>query len=94
MPAAFYVAPIDPIPNHLAILGHADDVIVALLAIALFVRLTPAAVRDRLRAGVQPLSADQVVTATLTVLGVTVVAAVTLAWSGFLLWGTIYLFRP
>jgi uncharacterized membrane protein YkvA (DUF1232 family) len=53
MPAVYFLAPIDPIPNSIPIIGHFDDVIVALTAIALFVRLVPPALRDRLRADVQ-----------------------------------------
>jgi len=94
MPAVYYITPIDPIPNHLPFVGHLDDVIVALLAVALFVRLVPAALRDRLRADLYGPSAIQVTRATVIVLGLTVLAAITATWSAFLVWSAIWLLRP
>jgi uncharacterized membrane protein YkvA (DUF1232 family) len=93
MPAAYYIAPLDPIPNRLPVLGHLDDVVVALLAIALFVRLVPVALRDRLRADLPEPSADRVISAAVTALGLIVVAAITVPWSALLVWGVIWLFR-
>jgi len=42
---AYTFAPIDPIPDKLPVIGHADDAILAALAIALFIRLIPGAIR-------------------------------------------------
>src|SRR6202035_1265648 len=52
-----FAAPIDPIPNRVPVIGHLDDAIVAMLAIALFVALVPSALRDELRADLQEVSA-------------------------------------
>src|SRR6266568_4665207 len=86
MPAAYYLAPIDPIPNRVPVVGHFDDAIVALLAIALFVRLVPLSLRDQLRAdlqeptaenGVAALQRERVIKAAVTVLCLTVLGAIT-----------------
>src|SRR4029077_18903251 len=99
MPAAYLLAPIDPIPNRLPVIGHLDDAIVAVLAIALFVRLVPPALRDRLRADLQQPSVEkglavrpgmrQPARAALTVLSLTVLGAITAAWSALLVWAAI-----
>jgi uncharacterized membrane protein YkvA (DUF1232 family)/CelD/BcsL family acetyltransferase involved in cellulose biosynthesis len=103
MPAAYLLAPIDPIPNRLPVIGHLDDAIVAVLAIALFVRLVPPALRDRLRADLQQPSVEkglavrpgmrQPARAALTVLSLTVLGAITAAWSALLVWAAISLLR-
>ncbi|HLJ21902.1 MAG TPA: DUF1232 domain-containing protein, partial [Stellaceae bacterium] len=41
---AYTIAPIDPIPDRLPVIGHMDDVIVGLLAAALFILLIPSAI--------------------------------------------------
>jgi uncharacterized membrane protein YkvA (DUF1232 family) len=106
MPAAYVLAPIDPIPNRLPVIGHLDDAIVAVLAIALFVRLVPAALRDRLRADLQQSSVEKELAgrpgmrrrqragAAVTVLSLTVLGAITAAWSAPLVWAAISLLRP
>jgi uncharacterized membrane protein YkvA (DUF1232 family) len=47
---AYTIAPIDPIPDRLPIVGHLDDVLVAALLVALFIRLMPAAIKLQHRA--------------------------------------------
>src|SRR4029077_6646418 len=104
MPTAYFLAPIDPIPNRIPVIGHLDDAIVALLAIALFVRLVPPALRDRLRADLQepsengvaagPRQREQVMRAAVTVLCLTVLGAITATWGALLVWGAIWLLRP
>ena len=104
MPTAYFLAPIDPIPNRIPVIGHLDDAIVALLAIALFVRLVPPALRDRLRADLQepsengvaagPRQREQVMRAAVTVLWLTVLGAITATWSALLVWGAIWLLLP
>lgn len=46
---AYIIAPIDPIPNSLRVIGHLDDVLVGLLLIALFVWLTPSSIKSQHR---------------------------------------------
>jgi uncharacterized membrane protein YkvA (DUF1232 family) len=48
--AAYVIAPIDPIPNRFSIIGHFDDLIIAALTMALFIRLVPRALLEQLRA--------------------------------------------
>ena len=45
----YSVIPIDPIPDRLPIVGHLDDVIMVVLALALSVRLIPAGIKERHR---------------------------------------------
>jgi uncharacterized membrane protein YkvA (DUF1232 family) len=42
---AYFIAPIDPIPNRLLVIGHLDDVLVIALVIALFIHLIPASIK-------------------------------------------------
>jgi len=46
----YAVIPIDPIPDRLPIVGHLDDVIMIVLALALWVRLIPAGIKEQHRA--------------------------------------------
>jgi uncharacterized membrane protein YkvA (DUF1232 family) len=46
---AYALAPVDPIPDRLPVIGHLDDVIVTAFAIWLFSRLVPASVIRELR---------------------------------------------
>jgi uncharacterized membrane protein YkvA (DUF1232 family) len=46
---AYTVIPIDPIPDRLPIIGHLDDVIMVVLALALCLRLIPASIKDQHR---------------------------------------------
>ncbi len=41
---AYTIAPIDPIPDRLPLIGHMDDVLVAALLVALFILLMPSAI--------------------------------------------------
>jgi uncharacterized membrane protein YkvA (DUF1232 family) len=45
----YAVIPIDPIPDRLPIVGHLDDVIMVVLALALSVRLIPAGIKEQHR---------------------------------------------
>jgi len=45
----YTVIPIDPIPDRLPITGHLDDVIMVVLALALWVRLIPAGIKEQHR---------------------------------------------
>lgn len=45
----YAVVPIDPIPDRLPIVGHLDDVIMVVLALALWVRLIPAGIKEQHR---------------------------------------------
>ena len=40
--AAYYLLPLDPIPDRIPVFGHLDDAVVISLALLLFFRLTPA----------------------------------------------------
>jgi uncharacterized membrane protein YkvA (DUF1232 family) len=106
MPTAYFLAPIDPIPNRIPVIGHLDDAIVAMLAIALFVRLAPSALMDQLRTDLQAASAvdgvfarpgirprwrERVMRALVTVVGVTVIGAITLGWAALLIRGAVWL---
>jgi uncharacterized membrane protein YkvA (DUF1232 family) len=108
MPIAYLVAPIDPIPNRVPVFGHLDDVIVATLAIALFVRLVPSGLMDQLRADLQatapedgvfarpggrPRGREKAMKAVMTVVGVTVLGAITVGWGALLVCGAIWLIR-
>ena len=46
---AYAIAPVDPIPNRLPVIGHLDDLILAAFAIWLFSRLVPTRVSRELR---------------------------------------------
>jgi len=41
---AYIIAPIDPIPNSIPLIGHMDDVIVGMMLVALFILLMPSAI--------------------------------------------------
>jgi uncharacterized membrane protein YkvA (DUF1232 family) len=41
---AYFIAPIDPIPDRLPVIGHLDDLVVFALVISLFVRLVPSSI--------------------------------------------------
>jgi len=47
---AYTIAPIDPIPDRLPVIGHLDDVLVGVLLVALFVLLMPSSIRHQHRA--------------------------------------------
>ena len=47
---AYTIAPIDPIPDSLPVIGHMDDVLVVVLLVALFILLMPATVLHQHRA--------------------------------------------
>ena len=46
---AYIIAPIDPIPNRLPVVGHIDDLIVGALLVALCIVLTPSAIKRQHR---------------------------------------------
>ena len=46
---AYAIFPIDPIPNRLPVIGHLDDVLIAALVVALFVRLMPSSIMQQHR---------------------------------------------
>ena len=47
---AYTIAPIDPIPDRLPLIGHLDDVLVAALLVALFILLMPSSIMKQHRA--------------------------------------------
>jgi len=48
----YVIAPIDPIPDRLPVIGHLDDVLVIAFLIALFIRLVPASIMFQHRSDV------------------------------------------
>jgi uncharacterized membrane protein YkvA (DUF1232 family) len=102
VPVAYIITPIDPIPNRLPVIGHLDDVIVATLAIALFVRLVPSALMDQLRADLQEASTArpgigprwrelELMRTLVMVIAATFLGAITVGWSALLVRGAIWL---